>query len=122
MTKRFGEFTDFVVSTLAATSAADISDPIVAVNTGCVLVNLVFTGTVTNTSVNVSVGLIDDNGVIGWSAPLAAAVRTLPDTSVVADFLVFDTFRAKSIVIALEDAIAGGGTVDVMYSFAVPTL
>jgi hypothetical protein len=123
MTKRFGEVKDFVASSIAAATAAAISTEISLVNTGFVLINPVLAGTITSTSITISIGILDDNDVIAWSAPLVSSIRTLPGAGgKVADFVGFDTYRAKSIFIALESAITGGGTVTLMYASAVPTL
>jgi hypothetical protein len=76
------------------------------------------TGTITNTSITLSVALTDENNVTVWSAPMVAAVRTLPGGVKVADLLFFDIFRVNQAKIALESAITGGGTATVRYAFA----
>ena len=121
MTKRFGEVKDFVASSLAAASAPAVSTELELINTGFLLVCPVLSGTITSTTVTVSLGIKDDNDFIAWSAPQILAIRTIGAAKVV-DTAGFDTYRSKRVVIALESSITGGGTVTLMYASAVPTL
>jgi hypothetical protein len=85
--------------------------------TAYVLVRL--EGVITSAEVAVSIGITDANDVEGWSVPQVAEIRALPDgdgTKVVS-LLSFKTLYAKSLRVALESAIAGGGAVKIYLAF-----
>lgn len=104
-----------VATTAAATSTAVTSDSSVRKQ---IALQVTLTGTVTNTTLDLSVCTIDDNGVESWQAKKTVAVRTPPSGSKIVDLAVFDIYGVLSVKVALETAVTGGGTASVLYAFA----
>jgi hypothetical protein len=120
--KRIQEIGDFQATNFTAQTAVGITASVDQSNiqTGALLVVLAkFTGAITNTDIQISVGLSDENGIEVWSAPQSLTLRTLPGGAVVADMAVFSVFRSQHVRIALESAITGGGTVALYWATAV---
>lgn len=111
----------FLPSNLTAITAATTS-AVITTDAGqlrqFLLVQITLSGTITNTTLDVSVGAVDEGSVESWLAKKTVQVRTPPGGTKIAEMAVFDIANAKNVKIALETAITGGGTASVLYAFA----
>lgn len=79
----------------------------------------VLDGDITSEDLTLSLGAKDLNAVEAWSLPQVADIRTLPDDdeTKVVSILRFHSLHSAAIRLALESAIAGGGTAKFYVSF-----
>lgn len=121
--KRIQEISDFtVVPGLSGVTAATISTEIAqtAQQSGPLLIiKPKLNGTVSNATLTFSISIKDENGEETWSATQVSTLRTLPDATKVAPFLVFNVYRSQHIKVALETAVTGGGTVTALWASAI---
>jgi hypothetical protein len=121
MTPRQGQIGDlFPITGLSAVSTAAASAvPTEDLETGpFLIIHLEPTGTITNTSVTVSVALVDSSGKEIWCEAQELGVRTVDGTTRIARGI-FELFRATRYRVAVESAITGGGTVGVFGALGV---
>jgi hypothetical protein len=118
-TKSYGDITNFVDTDLINVTAASISEEIIQVGGTWpyITILIALTGTVSNTEIPVSIGVIDDNDVIGWTPNTVLAVKTMPDGTKVVDLGVVSTYKSARLKVALQAAISGGGSATVKYAF-----